>query len=97
MRESRHSGNAGGNFFISDYGIKICSAKDTVVVWRPTEWHGTSLAHCNPQADDPGFYQGGLAVVTPYSLTNLWKRVLQGEESVEGAELELVQKPEKYN
>jgi len=97
MCKSRHPGNAGGNFFISDYGIKVCAAKDTVIVWQPTEWHGTSLAHCNPLADNPRFYQCGLAVVTPQSLTSIWKKVLQGVDSVEKAELALVKEGEKSN
>jgi hypothetical protein len=90
VRESKHKGNAGGHFFISDYGIKVCAAKDTVVVWEPTGWHGTGLAHCDPGADDPKFYQAGLAIVTPASLTNLWKRVQKGEISASKAERELV-------
>jgi hypothetical protein len=89
-RESRHAGNAGGAFFVSKYGIKVCAARDTVVVWEPREWHGTGLAHCDPGADDPGFYQAGLAIVTPASLTNLWKRVRDKELSVEEAEKELI-------
>lgn len=90
-RESRHQGNPGSNFFISDYGIKVCAAKDTVIVWIPTDWHGTGLAHCDPEAADPGFHQSGLAIITPYSLTNLWKRVKNREITVEDAEKELVQ------
>jgi hypothetical protein len=90
IRESRHKGNAGGNFFISDYGIKVCAAKDTVIVWEPTGWHGTGLAHCKPGADDPEFYQAGLAIVTPASVTGLWKRVRKGEISTKEAERILV-------
>ena len=45
-----------------DYGIKVCMARDTVVVWQPTKWHGTGLAHCDPEADDPEFYQAGLSI-----------------------------------
>ena len=60
------------------------------MVWQPTEWHGTGLAHCDPEADDPKFYQAGLAVVTPASLTNLWARVQSGKIMVDEAERELV-------
>ena len=89
-RRSKHQGNAGGNFFLSDYGIKVCGAKDTVIVWQPKDWHGTGLAHCDPEADDPGFYQAGLSIVTPASLTNLWGRLQAGEISVKQAEKQLV-------
>lgn len=90
IRESSHRGNAGGNFFIADYGIKVCAARDTVIVWEPTGWHGTGLAHCDPGADNPRFYQAGLAIVTPVSLTNLWRRVQEGRTTVEAAEKELI-------
>lgn len=90
VRESEHGGDGGGHFFIADYGIKVCAAKDTVVVWEPTGWHGTSLAHCDPEAEGSGFYQAGLAIVTPPSLTDLWRRIQKGELSAEQAEQVLV-------
>ena len=48
------------------------------------------MAHCDPGAKDPKFYQAGLAIVTPISLTNLWKRVQEGKITVEAAEEELI-------
>ena len=64
-------------------------ARDTVVVWQPAKWHGTGLAHCDPEADDPEFYQAGLSIVTPASLTNLWKKLRKGKLSVSEVEREL--------
>jgi hypothetical protein len=87
--ESRHAGNAGGAFFISKYRIKVCAARDTVVVWEPREWYGMGLAHCDPGADNLGFYQAGLTIATPASLTNLWKRVWDKKILVE-VEQELI-------
>jgi hypothetical protein len=94
-RNSSHKGDAGGSFFIADYRIRVRAAKDTVVVWKPADWHGTALAHCDPDADDPGFYQAGLSIVTPASLTNLWKRVHKGEISRKAAEEEMVANGER--
>ena len=65
-------------------------ASDTVIVWEPTGWYGTGLAHCDPEADDPKFYQAGLVIVTPVSSINLWKRVQKGEKSVEEAEQDFI-------
>ena len=48
------------------------------------------MAHCDPETDDPGFYQAGLSVVIPVSLTNLWNRVQKGEISIENAEKEFI-------
>jgi hypothetical protein len=89
IRETRRE-DAGGHFFIADYGIMVCAARDTVTVWKPREYHGTGLAHCAPEASDPGYYQAGLAIVTPISVTNAWKRVRDGKISAEQAEIELV-------
>ena len=94
-RNSSHEADAGGSFFIADYRIRVRAAKDTVVVWMPTGWHGTALAHCDPDADNPGFYQAGLSIVTPISLTNLWKRVRKGEISQRAAEEEMVANGER--
>ncbi|RPB12275.1 hypothetical protein P167DRAFT_488072, partial [Morchella conica CCBAS932] len=31
----------GGHFFIADYGIRIKQSANSVVVWKPTDFHGT--------------------------------------------------------
>jgi hypothetical protein len=82
--------NAGGAFFSSEYRVMVYGAKDTVVVWELEKLHGTSLAQWDPESDDPEFYQAGLAIVTPASLTNLWKRVQDGKISAEEAERQFV-------
>ena len=89
-RWSKHTGNAGAHFYYSRYRVKVCAARDTVIGWMPEEDHGTSLPHCDPDADDPGFHQAGLAILTPVSLSNLWKKVRKGEISREEAEKEFV-------
>ena len=60
----------GGNFFICSHGIKVEAATDTVVVWKPKSWHGTSLQERDP--DDPEIFQSGLAIVTPPGIAKLW-------------------------
>ena len=70
--------DVGGNFYISSYGIKVCVATDTIIVWRPKDYHGTSLPCCTPlSADDDvdDFSQVSLALVTSPNLVGLWKRV----------------------
>lgn len=83
-------GDAGGDFYSAGYGVRVCQARDTVIVFVPKVQHGTGLVRCDPCADDPGYYQAGLAILTPPSLNNLWKRVQKGEISVEDAEREFV-------
>ncbi|TFK64927.1 hypothetical protein BDN72DRAFT_730751, partial [Pluteus cervinus] len=33
----------GGNFFMAEYGVRIEQAPNTAIVWKPKEFHGTSL------------------------------------------------------
>ncbi|KAI0687881.1 hypothetical protein C8T65DRAFT_523062, partial [Cerioporus squamosus] len=48
-----HDASAGGHFYIAEYGVKIINAADTLISWRPWQWHGTSLADYSPYAADP--------------------------------------------
>ena len=79
----------GANFYISAYGIKVCSAADTITVWRPKDYHGTSLPCCTPtSAEDDGadYSQVSLAIVTPPNLVGQWKRVQAKEITLAEAE-----------
>ncbi len=59
------------------------AATDTVIVWKPTSWHGTSLPNCDP--NDPKIIQAGLAIVTPPGVERLWAEVLEKKLSIEDA------------
>ncbi|TFK60762.1 hypothetical protein BDN72DRAFT_778991, partial [Pluteus cervinus] len=63
---------AGGNFFISQYGIRVEQAPNTVVVWMPKQPHGTSLQHLDPFDKEPPFLQTGLAFVTSPRILKVW-------------------------
>ena len=66
----------GGNFFISDYGIRIQGAKNTMVAWQTKMFHGTSLARLESISSDRGRGQVGLSIVSPSRLPNLWERYM---------------------
>lgn len=68
-----HPPDAGGHFYIGTYRIRIQAAPNTLVIWKPTDIHGTSLQDLDPDDDNPPFIQTGLAIVTPNRLRNLWK------------------------
>ena len=68
-QDPKHAG--GGHFFFSSHAIKVESAADTVVVWKPTTWHGTSLQNRDP--NDTKVFQGGLAIATPAGIDRLWR------------------------
>lgn len=64
----------GGHFYLGSYGIKVESASNSIVVWRPKDSHGTSLQNRSPYDDDPSFIQRGMAIVTSARLTNAWAK-----------------------
>jgi len=46
--------------------VRVEGAPDTVVVWNPAYWHGTSLQEISPLLGEVGeLYQSGLAICTP--------------------------------
>ena len=81
---SLNSAKGGGaNFFICLHTIKVEAATDTVIIWKPTSLHGTSLPNCDP--NDPKIIQAGLAIVTPPGVERLWGEVLEKRLSIEEA------------
>jgi hypothetical protein len=64
----------GAIFFISKYGIRIQAASNTLVVWSPSEYHGTSLQDFSPLDEDPAFSQRGLAFLTSPWLKGVWEK-----------------------
>ena len=75
MHDPQLGPDAGGNFFACTHGIKVEAAADTVVVWRPKLWHGTSLQNVDPNSSK--VFQAGLVIVTPPGITRLWKEVVR--------------------
>lgn len=76
--------NRGGNFFLSSYGIRIQAAPNTLIAWKPTDWHGTSLYHINPfEKAQAKHHQRGLAFVTGNRLANA---MAKGEDIEEEAD-----------
>lgn len=60
------SSNAGGSFYFAQYGIRVLQATNTLIAFKPSDAHGSSLLHRDP-ADDAwysGNYQMGLAIVS---------------------------------
>ena len=88
-RSSELSEKGGANFFICSHGIKVEAATDTVIVWKPTSWHGTSLPHRDPH--DPEIFQAGLASITPPGVKRLWTEVLDKKISLEEARRKMLE------
>ena len=83
MRDHQLGDDGGGHFFICTHGIKVEAATDSVVVWRPRAWHGTSLQQRDP--NNPAIFQAGLAIVTPAGVARLWEEVWEKKLSLEEA------------
>jgi hypothetical protein len=73
MRDTQLGKNGGGDFFCPTHGIKVEASADTVVVWQPRAWHGTSLQKRDPA--NPEVFQAGLSIVTPLGISKLWDDV----------------------
>ncbi|KAG6835879.1 hypothetical protein H0H93_013719 [Arthromyces matolae] len=65
--------NAGCNFYLARYGVRVQMDADTMVAWRPDDLHGTSLPKAEPDDKDPIFKQRGMAFVTSPRLPGVWK------------------------
>jgi hypothetical protein len=76
----------GGNFFISDYGIRIQGAKNTMVAWQTKMFHGTSLAKLDSIGSDRGRGQVGLSIVSPSRLVGIWEKYM--DEKIDESDLE---------
>lgn len=89
LRDPQLGNDGGGHFFDCTHGIKVESAPDTVVVWRPKAWHGTSLQKRDPS--NPAVFQAGLAIVTPSGVARLWEEVQAKRLSLEEARKKMLE------
>jgi len=89
MRDPQLGSDGGGHFFICTHGIKVEAATDSVVVWKPRSWHGTSLQKRDP--NNPAIFQAGLAIVTPSGVSRLWKEVQEKKLTLEEARRKILE------
>jgi hypothetical protein len=81
--------NAGGSFYFAQYGIRVLQATNTLIAFKPSDAHGSSLLHRDP-ADDAwysGNYQMGLAIVSSPRLASTFiaykKNQLKEEDALD--------------
>ncbi|KAH6880261.1 hypothetical protein BKA70DRAFT_1126592, partial [Coprinopsis sp. MPI-PUGE-AT-0042] len=70
---------SGNNFFLSNYGICIKQATDTSIVWKPSQYHTSSIGSWDPKnswarGDDPVMNQQGIAFITSNRVPGVWLR-----------------------
>lgn len=83
--------DSGGHFFLAKYGVRIRGAANTVVVWCPGEFHGTSLQERAPGDDSCNFEQSGMAMIAIARLTQVWKEYQAKKLTAEQAGEKLAQ------
>jgi len=76
-----HGTEAGANFFIASYGIRICNAPDSHVTFRALDSHGTSLP-----IRTNNFIQTGPAFLIGNRLARQWKQYV--ERTISSKEIE---------
>lgn len=74
-----HPPDAGGHFYLGSYRIRVQAAPNTLVIWVPTDIHGTSLQNLDPNDENPAFIQTGIAIVTPNRLPSAWSKFCETE------------------
>jgi hypothetical protein len=80
--------NAGGHFYIASYAIRIQAAADTLIAWRPTDLHGTTLLHIDPWNPPKEYHQRNMALVTSPRIPGVVKKWRDGIYSREQMEKE---------
>ncbi|TFK60425.1 hypothetical protein BDN72DRAFT_779438, partial [Pluteus cervinus] len=86
-----HAPARGGNFYLANYGIRVEQAANTVIVWRPNEWHGTSLHEAEFCERPEEWVSVGLCIVTSSRIRSAWEKFQRHTISRE----ELIRRMEK--
>ncbi|RPA72319.1 hypothetical protein BJ508DRAFT_217171, partial [Ascobolus immersus RN42] len=75
----------GGNFFNSKYGIRVQAGSNRMVVWKPADYHGTSLQDLDYGEKDPAnFKQLGLATAIGARMKKAAQNYRDGIVYIEG-------------
>ncbi|RDB18282.1 hypothetical protein Hypma_000646 [Hypsizygus marmoreus] len=93
---SHNIGLPGGmHFYFAKYGIRVQAAPNTVIVWIPTDAHGTCLPNYHPNDNEPPLLQRGLAFVTSNRLPSVWQAYVDGHISHARALHEITQRSDE--
>ncbi|KAF8341801.1 hypothetical protein F5887DRAFT_1076389 [Amanita rubescens] len=74
--------DAGGQFYMAQYGIQIEQCPNTLIAWKPRDFHGTSLQCYDPKADVVDFLQTGMSFSTSDRLASQWHAVIDKLEKL---------------
>ena len=68
---------------MAKYGIRVAGATNTLVAWKPKDFHGTSLQKVDPADEVSTFWQTGLAIVTSPRIIKVWQDYQRGLDEKE--------------
>ncbi|KAH9890443.1 hypothetical protein C8Q73DRAFT_667332 [Cubamyces lactineus] len=88
ITERTHGTPYGGHFYIASYGVRILNTTDTLIAWRPKDFHGTSLAAFSPytvlapedphpSGPSPPYAQSGVCLTASQRMGNIKARYLR--------------------
>lgn len=80
---------SGGHFYLAKYGIRIQGARNSAIVWKPGQQHGTSLINRSPRSPDTIPHVSGLAIIIPPRLPAVWKKYQEGLLAREDAAVDM--------
>ena len=69
----------GGAFYFAEHGVCVAGAPNTIIAWRQTQYHGTSLQNLDPKDSKLLFSQRGLAIVISPHLLNTYQHWKDGQ------------------
>lgn len=74
----------GGHFYNSDYGIRVMGCSDTLFVFNPSHFHGTSLQDYSPSSGMVSeSFQDTMLFVTPNRIRGLWEKYARQQVTLE--------------
>ena len=68
----------GGDFYDSTLGVFIRSAPGTLVVFVPSDWHGTTLLNMEPRDAEKIIIQAGISIVTSSRINKIFRDFKEG-------------------
>ena len=68
----------GGDFYDSTLRVFIRSAPGTLVVFIPSNWHGTTLLNMEPRDAEKIMIQAGISIVTSSRISKIFQQFKEG-------------------
>jgi hypothetical protein len=68
----------GGDFYDATLGVYVRAAIGTLVVFPPSDWHGTTLLNMEPRDAQTIMVQAGISIVTSSRIGEIFEKFKEG-------------------